>query len=66
MFSEGSTSGDGGGPSNIYPPEVEEAGNDGDHEDNGREVDTRPMSSGGTATEKAEEDAMTETKQEHQ
>jgi hypothetical protein len=64
MFSEGSTSGDGGGPSNLYAPEVEEAGNDGDHEDNGREVETRPMSSGEPATEKAEDDAMAGTKQE--
>jgi hypothetical protein len=65
MFSKGSTSGDGGGLSNLYAPEVEEAGNDGDHEDNGREVEPIPMSSGGTATEKAEDDAaMVGTKQE--
>lgn len=64
MFSEGSTSGDCGGPSNLYAPEVEEAGNDGDHEDNGREVETRPMSSGEAAIEKAEDEVMAETKQE--
>jgi hypothetical protein len=64
MFSEGTTSGDGGLPSGRYAPDVEEAEKDGDHEDNSQEAETSPVSSGDTATAKAEEDAMAGAKEE--